>query len=141
MDEWERSGLRSANYGMRNQLDRMLDTLSEQQRRMAEIHEELATARVTARSADGAVEVTVDSAGALADLRFTDASRHHGLERLRGCVLQAYEEAVRRAREQTSALIAPLAEAAELSPDLPDLVPGAPSLRGTSGSEDAPRVS
>ncbi|MEU4314028.1 YbaB/EbfC family nucleoid-associated protein [Nocardia sp. NPDC024068] len=141
MDEWERSGLRSANYGMRNQLDRMLDTLSEQQQRMGEIQAELAAARVTAQSPDGAVEVTVDSSGALVDVRFTDAARRHGLDRLRDCVMQAYAEAARRSREQTSALIAPLAEAAELSPDLPDLVPGAPTLRGAPGAESDPRTS
>ncbi|MEU1984201.1 YbaB/EbfC family nucleoid-associated protein [Nocardia sp. NPDC019395] len=135
VDDWERAGLRSANYGMRNQLDSMLDILSEQQQRMTEIRADLAEARFGASSADGAVELTVDSTGMLLDLQFASAAQGRSLDQLRLRVLEAYAAAVHDAREQADALIGPLAEAAGISPDLPDLLPGASPLRDRADAE------
>lgn len=135
MDNWESAGLRSANYGMRRQLDAVLDTLNEQQRLLGEVRAELAAVRVVGRSPDGTVQVTVDASGVLHDVRFTPEALRGTPEQLSGAVREANAEAVRCAREQTRTLLAPITEAAEISPDLPDLVPGAPSLRepGTEG--------
>ncbi|WP_459548100.1 YbaB/EbfC family nucleoid-associated protein [Nocardia sp. X0981] len=129
MDDWESAGLRSANYGMRRQLDTVLDTLNEQQRLLGEVRAELAAARVVGRSPDGAVQVTVDASGVLQDVRFSAEALRGTPEELSRSVQEANAEAVRCAREQTRALLAPITEAAGISPDLPDLVPGAPSLR------------
>ncbi|MFQ6394932.1 YbaB/EbfC family nucleoid-associated protein [Nocardia sp. KC 131] len=129
MDRWEREGLRSANFGMRNQVDHILDTLAEQRARLCEVQQQLDTVRCTATSTDGLVEVTVDSAGALTDVRFTQDALRSTVEQLGRSVTEAGRAAVRRAHEQTKEIIAPVAAVADAMPDLADLVTGAPSLR------------
>ncbi|MEV2218651.1 YbaB/EbfC family nucleoid-associated protein [Nocardia vinacea] len=129
MDRWEREGLRSANFGIRNQVDHILDTLAEQRASLAEVQQRLETMRSTATSADGLVEVTVDNSGVLIDVQFTADALRSTAEQLGRSVTEAGREAARRAREQTEQLLAPVVSATEAMPDLPDLVLGAPSLR------------
>ncbi|MBF6217790.1 YbaB/EbfC family nucleoid-associated protein [Nocardia abscessus] len=129
MDRWERDGLRATNSGMRNQVDHILDALAEQRTHLKEVHEKLSALRCTAESADKLVEVTVDAAGVIVDVRFTPDALRSTPEQLGRSVTEAGREAARRAREQHTAIIAPLTADAEAIPDLPDLVPGAPSLR------------
>lgn len=135
MDRWEREGLRSANFGMRNQVENILDALAEQRANRAEIQRKLDTARATATSADGLVEVTVDRSGVLVDVRFTAAAAHSTAAQLGRSVTEAGREAARRMREQTTHMLAPVAAAIHTMPDLPDLVLGAPSLREPSDIE------
>ncbi|MGY4098713.1 YbaB/EbfC family nucleoid-associated protein [Nocardia sp. R16R-3T] len=129
MDRWEREGLRSANFGIRNQVDHILDALAEQRAQLAEVRRQLDAARYSATSPDGLVEVTVDTAGILADVRFTAAAMRSTTEQLGRSVTEAGRAAARRAQEQTRQMLAPVAAAADAIPDLPDLIPGAPSLR------------
>ncbi|WP_454196995.1 YbaB/EbfC family nucleoid-associated protein [Nocardia sp. Marseille-Q1738] len=129
MDRWERDGLRSANSGIRNQVDHILDALAEQRTHLTDLHEKLSAVRCTATSADGLVEVTVDAGGVLTDVRFTPAALRSTPEQLGRSVTEAGREAARSAREQHAEIIAPIAAEAGSVPDLPDLVPGAPSLR------------
>jgi DNA-binding protein YbaB len=129
MDHWEREGLRSANFGMRNQVENILDALAEQHAHRAEVQRKLDTARCTATSADGLVEVTVDNSGVLIDVRFTADAARSTAEQLGRSVTEAGRKAARRVREQTTQILAPVAAAVHAMPDLPDLVLGAPSLR------------
>ncbi|MGO4616387.1 YbaB/EbfC family nucleoid-associated protein [Nocardia sp. 2YAB30] len=129
MDRWEREGLRSANYGMRNQVDYILNQLAEQRAHLSEVQEKLAAARSVAKSADGLVEVTTDSGGVVTDVRFAAEAVRSSLEQLGRSVTEAAREAARLASEQTQEIIAPITAAADAMPDLSDLVPGAPSLR------------
>ncbi|WP_174188288.1 YbaB/EbfC family nucleoid-associated protein [Nocardia barduliensis] len=129
MDRWERDGLRATNSGIRNQVDHILDALAEQRTHLRTVHEQLSAVRCTAESADKVVEVTADAAGVPVDVRFTQAALRSTPEQLGRSVTEACQEAARRAREQHAAIIAPIAADADAIPDLPDLVPGAPSLR------------
>lgn len=129
MDRWEREGLRSANFGIRNQVDRILDALTEQLAHRAEAQRQLDAARCTATSADGLVEVTVDNTGVLIDVRFTADAAHSTAEQLGRSVTEAGRAAAHRVREQTTQILAPIAAAVHAMPDLPDLVLGASSLR------------
>lgn len=129
MDRWEREGLRSANFGMRNQVEQILDALAEQRERRADVQRQLDAARSTATSADGLVEVTVDSTGVLIDVRFAADAQRSTPAQLGRSVTEAGREAARRVRERTEQILAPVVAAADAMPDLPDLVPGAPSLR------------
>ncbi|MEU2124124.1 YbaB/EbfC family nucleoid-associated protein [Nocardia niwae] len=129
MDRWERDGLRSANSGIRNQVDYILDALAEQRTHLAEVRDKLAAVRCTAESADKLVEVTVDAAGVLVDVRFTQAALRSTPEQLGRSVTEAGRRAARQARDRHAAIIAPIVADAAAVPDLPDLVPGAPSLR------------
>ncbi|MEV6426591.1 YbaB/EbfC family nucleoid-associated protein [Nocardia sp. NPDC051463] len=129
MEQWERDGLRSTNFGMRNQVEHMLDTLAEQRAQISEVYERLAAVRASASSTDGLVTVTVDGAGVLTDVRFAQAAFRSTPERLGKSVTEAGRAAARSATEQNEAITAPIAAGADAMPDLPDLVPGAPSLR------------
>lgn len=126
MDRWEQDALRSANYGMRNQVDRMLDLLAEQRTQLAEVQQQLDAARFTATSPDGSVEVTVDASGVLTGVRFGENALRDTAEQLGATVTETGRAAARQAQERTRQLLDPLADT---MPDLPDLVPGAPSLR------------
>lgn len=129
MDRWERDGLRSANSGIRNQVDHILDALAEQRPHVAELRDKLSAVRCTAESADKLVEVTVDAAGVIVDVRFAPTALRGTPEQLGRSVTEAGRQAARLARERHAAIIAPLVAEADAIPDLPDLVPGAPSLR------------
>jgi DNA-binding protein YbaB len=135
MDRWEREGLRTANFGIRNQVEHILDALTEQQARQAEIRRQLDNARGIATSPDGLVEVTVDNSGVLIDVRFTADAARSTAEQLGRSVTEAGREAARRVREQTAQAMAPVATAVHAMPDLPDLIPGAPSMRVPSAVE------
>ncbi len=129
MDRWERDGLRSANSGMRNQVEHILDALAEQRTHLSEVREKLSAVRCTAESADKLVEVTVDAGGVLVDVRFSPTAVKSTPEQLGRSVTEAGRQAAQLARDQHAAIIAPLVAETEAIPDLPDLVPGAPSLR------------
>ncbi|MGW4090441.1 YbaB/EbfC family nucleoid-associated protein [Nocardia sp. NPDC004750] len=129
VDRWECDGMRSANSGIRNQVDHILDALAEQRTHLSEVRDQLAALRCTAASADKSVEVTVDAAGILVDVRFAPTALRSTPEQLGRSVTEAGKQAARLAREQHAAIIAPIVAEAGSIPDLPDLVPGAPSLR------------
>ncbi|WP_051023306.1 YbaB/EbfC family nucleoid-associated protein [Nocardia pneumoniae] len=126
MDPWEQEALRSANLGMRKQIDQVLDALADQQTRLTAIQEELETKRVAASSVDGLVEMTVDIAGVVTDVRFSADARRVTLDQLSRSVTEAGREAASRAQLYTREMLASIADA---FPDMPDLVAGAPSLR------------
>ncbi|WP_157172659.1 YbaB/EbfC family nucleoid-associated protein [Nocardia exalbida] len=128
MDRWEREGLRSANSGMRNQLEHLLDSFERQQGRLTEVFRELENARTQASSPDQSVEVTVDAAGVLTDLRLTAAAMRQTPEQLSRAIVDATRAAACRAQQHAEALAAPLDDDLNDLPDLPDISPGAPSL-------------
>ncbi|MFI9638017.1 YbaB/EbfC family nucleoid-associated protein [Nocardia sp. NPDC051929] len=128
MDRWEREGLRSANNGMRNQLEHLLDSFERQQGRLADVFRELENARTQASSPDQSVEVTVDAAGVLTDLRLTAAAMRQTPEQLSRAIVEVTLAAAHRAKQQAEALAAPIDDELDDLPDLPDISPGAPSL-------------
>ncbi|WP_169811139.1 YbaB/EbfC family nucleoid-associated protein [Nocardia amamiensis] len=144
MDRWEREGLRSANNGMRNQLEHLLDSFERQQGRLADAFRELENARTQASSPDQSVEVTVDAAGVLTDLRLTAAAMRQTPEQLSRAIVDATQAAARRAQQQTEAVAAPVDADLDDLPDLPDISPDAPSLNEIRAffrgdKEDSPR--
>lgn len=142
MDQWELESLRSANNGMRNQIDYIMDVYEKQQAQLAEIQQQLDALRVRASSSDQLVEVTVDGAGVVTDVRLTAQAMRAKPENVGRAIVEAAQAAARSARSQHDALIAPIVDTAELMPDLPDLVPEAPSWRDAreSAENDGPRA-
>lgn len=130
VDRWKREGLLSANNGLRNQVEQLLDAYERQQQRLAETYRQLEAMRVQAASPDRSVQVTVDSSGVLADLSLTNSALRKSPEELARCIVEAVQEAARHAREQQGALAAPVTAGLEDMADLSDLVPEAPGLRG-----------
>lgn len=143
MDQWELESLRSANNGMRNQIDYIMNLYEKQQAQLAEIQQQVDALRVRASSSDQLVEVTVDGAGVVTDVQLTAQAMRAKPEKVGQAIVEAAQAAARSARAQHDALIAPIVDTAELMPDLPDLVSGAPSWRDAreSAENDGPRVS
>ncbi|MCP9625440.1 YbaB/EbfC family nucleoid-associated protein [Nocardia otitidiscaviarum] len=139
MERWEKDSLRAGDHAIRNRVNNILDAVDEQHARLARVVEQLDAVRCTATSADGLVEVTVDVAGVLTDVRFAAGALRNEPEKLAASVTQAGRAAARLAHDRHRELLAPVAGAAEHLPDLPDLVPGAPSLREPDEPGDLPR--
>ncbi|MBF6174735.1 YbaB/EbfC family nucleoid-associated protein [Nocardia blacklockiae] len=129
MDRWEREGLRSANSGMRNQLDHILDVFERQQARLSEVYQQLESARTQASSPDQSVQVTVDASGVLTDLRLDPVAMRRSAEQLSRSIVDAVQAAARHARQQSETLTGPVSDDLDAMPDFPDLVPEAPGLR------------
>ncbi|GAB2693645.1 YbaB/EbfC family nucleoid-associated protein [Nocardia thraciensis] len=143
MDRWEREGLRSANNGMRNQLDHLLDAFERQQARLTEVYKQVETSRTQAVSPDSSVEVTVDAAGVLTDLRLTPAALRHSPDQLSRSIVEAVRTAAHQAQHQAEALTAPVDADLDDLPDYTDITPDAPSFHDIralfrAGKEDTP---
>ncbi|WP_280382505.1 YbaB/EbfC family nucleoid-associated protein [Nocardia wallacei] len=133
MDRWEREGLCAANHGMRNQIDHMLDALAEQQTHLTEAQEQLSATRCTGVSADSRVKVTVDAIGVVIDVELTPDAYGASPRQLAESVVEASQQAVRRARERTREIMAPIVAGIEAMPELADLTDDTPSLRAALG--------
>ncbi|WP_063047737.1 YbaB/EbfC family nucleoid-associated protein [Nocardia pseudovaccinii] len=129
MDRWKREGLRSANSGLRNQIEHLLDSYEQQQPRLAEVFRQMEAVRAQASSPDQSVEVVVDANGVLTDLTLTAAAVRKSPDQLARTILDAVREAVGRAREQHTALTSPVGTELEDMPDLSDIADEAPNLR------------
>ena len=129
MDRWKREGLRSANSGLRNQIEHLLDTYEQQQPRLAEMFRQLEAVRVQANSPDQSVAVVVDAGGVLTDLTLTAAALRESPDQLARTILDTVREAVGRAREQHTALTTPVGTELDGMPDLSDIADEAPNLR------------
>lgn len=129
MDHWEREGLRTANNGMRKQLDQILDAFERQQGRLQEIFRHAEQARTQAISPDRSVEVTVDSAGVLTELTLSPSALRRTPEHLSQSIVDAVQAAAGTARQQTADLATPIDAGLDDLPDLPDLESEARSLR------------
>lgn len=81
-----------------------------------------------ARSADGSVEIIVNASGAVVGVKFsTDAFSRTTPRKLAAAVLATAGLAAADMRRQNAEILRPFIAAAQV--DLPDLIPGAPSLR------------
>lgn len=129
MDRWKREGLRSANSGLRNQIEHLLDAYEQQQPRLTEMFRQLETVRVQANSPDQSVEVVVDASGVLTDLTLTAAALRKAPDQLARAILDAVQEAVGQARAQHETLTAPVGAELDDLPDLSDIDAEAPNLR------------
>jgi DNA-binding protein YbaB len=115
----------SATRDMRSRMHEMLDAYEQSQTQVGEVQRQLVDLRVQASTSDGSVRVTVDSAGAVLEVCVTPAAMRGTAGQLSGLLTDTAREAARLAKEQTAAVVAPLADLAGGMPDLSELVPGA----------------
>lgn len=116
--------------GLRKQFHYIMDRFDEQRAQLADVHEQLAAARSHATSSDGLVEVSTNSAGMVVEVRLAaNTFEQTTPETLARSFTEAAGKAAALAQQHTAEIIAPITAAAEAMPDLPDLIPGAPSLR------------
>lgn len=121
---------RAANYRMKRLVDSMLDGLDRQRADLPGACERLAVSRSSAWSSDQLVEVTVDAYGIVVEVELSaKAFETSTPQRLARSITEAARTAAELAQQQRAQIIAPIIETTEGLLDLPDLFPGAPSLR------------
>ncbi|MEV6432199.1 YbaB/EbfC family nucleoid-associated protein [Nocardia sp. NPDC051463] len=128
MDRWKQEAMRSANNGLRNQIEHFLDAYEQQRPRLAEMFQRMEAVRVQANSPDQSVEVIVDAGGVLTDLRLTASALRKTPEQLAGYIVEAVQAAARSAREQHEHLTASVGSEVDAMPDLTDIAPEVPSI-------------
>lgn len=117
----------SSTRDMRARMHEVLDAYEQQQAQIGEVRRQLDELRVRAATSDGSVQVTVDAAGAVLGICVTPAALRGTAGQLSGLLTDTAREAARLAKEQTAAVLAPLAGLAGGIPDVSELLPEAPS--------------
>ncbi|MBF6174207.1 YbaB/EbfC family nucleoid-associated protein [Nocardia blacklockiae] len=118
-------------------VDALSDAFDERPPDLPGVAAELATARSTATSGDDLVTVTVDAYGVVTDIQLSSrAFQANSPERLAASVVAAARAAVLAAQRRQADIVRPLTETSGALPDLPDLYPGAPTLRGIRETVD-----
>ncbi|MFE3442410.1 YbaB/EbfC family nucleoid-associated protein [Nocardia sp. NPDC059180] len=126
----DREAMRSRNDALRAQVGDMLETFERQRQDLAAAQQRIATAQVTAWSSDNLVRVTSNAAGIPLDVHIEpEAFKRSNPERLGRSITEAVQAAAREGVQVSQQAFAPIEAAADGMPDLPDLVPGAPSIR------------
>ena len=127
---FDREGLRVREHGLQDQIDSMLATLDRQTQELHAAQQQVAQLRMSGASTDGLVQVVVNSVGGVVDVRLApDAFRRSTPESLGRAMTEAARRAGEAAHTESMRLMGSIVAATETLPDLPDLVPGAPSLR------------
>ncbi|HEY8372755.1 MAG TPA: YbaB/EbfC family nucleoid-associated protein [Pseudonocardiaceae bacterium] len=125
----EQGDLRAINSALRAQMEEMLKELNRRTADLRAAQERVAQLSQEVTSTDGMVTVRVDATGALTDLVLSPRAFERSTpERLGQTIKSVIQQATAAARNAMQAEFAPLTEGVDL-PDLPDLVPGAPSIR------------
>ncbi|NKY55729.1 YbaB/EbfC family nucleoid-associated protein [Nocardia flavorosea] len=114
---------------LRMEVHRAMDAYEDQIARLAEIRGHLDTVRIQARSVDGQVEVSVDSAGVVVEIELQQPAMREKPDALARKIAEVAREAARYAEKYRVEALGPITEIVGAMPDLPELVPGAPSLR------------
>ncbi|WP_280234879.1 YbaB/EbfC family nucleoid-associated protein [Nocardia cyriacigeorgica] len=126
----DREAMRSRNDALRTQVGDMLETFERQRHELAAAQQRIANAQVTAWSSDNLVRVTSNAAGIPLEVHIEpDAFKRTNPERLGRSITEAVQAAAREGVQVSQQAFAPIEAAADELPDLPDLVPGAPSIR------------
>lgn len=120
----------------RMEINNMLDVYEEQKASLAEIRAHLDSVRIHASSVDDTVAVSVDSAGIVTEITLQPAAMRAKPDELARKLTEVIREAAAHAGKYTAEKIAPVTDIVGALPDLPDLLPGAPSLRDPFPPED-----
>jgi DNA-binding protein YbaB len=126
-DPAQRAALEARNAALRTQVDSMLANLERQTSALRDAQAEAVAKTGTATSKDGLVKAVVNAAGIVTDVQLAPTSFERSTpEKLARSIVEVIQLAAVDARQQADAALAPFQENV---PDLPDLFPGAPSLK------------
>lgn len=126
----EREARLAQNAALRAEVDDLLATFERQRRDFAEAQARVAAATVTAWSADRLIRVTANSAGVPTEVHVeADAFKRSTPETLGRSITEATRAAAALAGEEARRAFASVESVGVDIPDLPDLVPGAPSIK------------
>jgi DNA-binding protein YbaB len=122
-----RAQLEARNAAMRQQVNSLLAGLNRQFTALQEAQLQAAEVTGRATSADDLVTVTVNAVGIVTDVQFASSAFDRSTpDKLARSVVTVAQQAANAAQQQVEDALAPAR--GEL-PDLPDVVPGAPSLK------------
>lgn len=122
-----RAQLEARNTAMRQQVNSLLAGLNRQSAALQSAQAQAAEVTGRATSADGLVTVTVNAVGIVTDVQFAPSAFDRSTpDKLARSVVTVTQQAANAAQRQVEDALAPAC--GEL-PDLPDVVPGAPSLK------------
>nr|WP_157527559.1 YbaB/EbfC family nucleoid-associated protein [Kibdelosporangium sp. MJ126-NF4]CEL15158.1 hypothetical protein [Kibdelosporangium sp. MJ126-NF4]CTQ93246.1 hypothetical protein [Kibdelosporangium sp. MJ126-NF4] len=127
--DFDSERLAERNAELRRQVDHMMDEVRRRTEGLKEAQARMAALTGEARSDDGVVRATVDMTGQLTELTLSSRAFEHGTpEALAAEITRVIRRAAASVRTEVRR------EASRFTPDddlidLPDLVPGAPSLR------------
>ncbi|PTR37851.1 DNA-binding protein YbaB [Rhodococcus sp. OK611] len=142
MNEDSVQDLHARGNALQDQIDSMLDTLDRQARDLSGARAQIAQLRLRGESVDRLVRVETDSTGSVLSVDISpDAFRRSTPDSLALSVADAARDAAASAQREMMRLMGSVVAAGHEVPDLPDLVPGAPSLRDllpSLGTEDSP---
>ncbi|AOS61694.1 YbaB/EbfC family nucleoid-associated protein [Actinoalloteichus hymeniacidonis] len=125
--EDRRARLEARNAAMREQVDQLMGQLRKQTDQLRDAQAEAAAASAKVSSADGLVTATVDASGALTRLEFAPSAFARSTpEKLGRTATEVVRQASTQVGQRVADIMAPLHEG---TPDLADLVEGAPSFR------------
>ncbi|GAB2709055.1 YbaB/EbfC family nucleoid-associated protein [Nocardia thraciensis] len=130
MSNSEQEADRARNAELRDQVDSMLVTFEQERRELSEVQARLAATTGEAWSSDNLVRVVSNVSGIPIEVHLTPESfKRSTPERLGRSVAEAAQAAARAAADRSEQATAHLQAAADRLPDLPDIVPGAPSIK------------
>lgn len=124
----DRATLEARNAAIKEQVSGLLDKFHQQTAILEQAQEAASSTTATVTSEDGSVTITVDASGAMTSLDFaTKNFQRTDPQKLSQTVIETLHAASAQVKKQMADLVAP---ATEDLPDLPDLIEGAPSLKG-----------
>ncbi|WP_431963882.1 YbaB/EbfC family nucleoid-associated protein [Nocardia sp. bgisy134] len=135
MADSERAAQLARNEALRGEVDDLLEIFERQRRELAETQARLAATTVTAWSSDNLVRVTSNSAGVPVEVHLEpDAFKRSTPQKLGAAMTEATQVAARLASEEAQRAFGAFEQVGHDIPDLPDLVPGAPSIKNLVNS-------
>lgn len=124
-------GMRARNEALRQEVDSLMKRYTEQREKLSDVHRQQAEERVSAWSSDNLVEVVTNAAGIPIEVRVEpEAFKRSTPAKLAHSMLEASQMCARLAAERSQQTLAPFLRTDTDLPDLSDLIPGAPSIRG-----------
>ncbi|GAA2663787.1 MULTISPECIES: YbaB/EbfC family nucleoid-associated protein [Actinosynnema] len=131
MPDWDdNDALAARNAQLRDTLDSVMREVRQRTEALKDVQAAVAALSGRASSPDGSVTAVVDSTGVLDRLELGPRAFERSTpEQLARTITAVVRQAAGSVRDQVSGAMAPLAEDGEPRIDLPDILPGAPSLR------------
>ncbi|MFD4369246.1 YbaB/EbfC family nucleoid-associated protein [Rhodococcus sp. NPDC058521] len=123
--------LKAANDALGERVESMLSAFEQQTQQLAGLRDSLESIKAEGWSADKLVRVTANAGGIPIDVWIApEAFKRSTPDRLSQSVAEASQHAARAAQDEAAAAVAPITDVADSMPDITDLTPGAPSVRG-----------
>ncbi|WP_433657918.1 YbaB/EbfC family nucleoid-associated protein [Nocardia sp. CA-128927] len=131
MEQWEREQIRSSNADLRSTLDVIQDDFDREIEELGAVQRKLAAMKVHATTPTSLARVTVNASGVVTEITIADdAYRRSTPRQLTEELNTAIRGAVEAATEARQKVLAPITSIVDGMPDLNEIIPGAPSLRG-----------